>query len=286
MKDRWVMNKIGLNGYWWFNDLEIQLSENGNVLINGKNATGKTNTLAAIITPLLDGDTSAVRMDAFGAQGKKLRHYVLGVGDSAKESGTCYIFAEFINRCTGEMKTLVMGVYDHKTKDSPQKHFWISTDGTRMKIDVPVLIEHKVDGNDVYSPVMISQMKSTLANSAEYFTKADDYAKAVNRHLYGFAAHEEFKKMIEALLLIRKSKLNENNNHTAILSNLSDSLPTIDEEVVYEIAKYGRSIEELEFRLKNNRDDFGEIKRIRNAYEILQKSVLAEKAKLYRSENA
>ena len=67
MKDRYVINKLGLVNFWYYDIEEFELA-NGKLLLRGSNGSGKSVTMQSFIPLLLDGNKSHERLDPFGTK--------------------------------------------------------------------------------------------------------------------------------------------------------------------------------------------------------------------------
>jgi hypothetical protein len=283
--NRWTIRRVGLVGYWWFDDLEVEFSEDGNLLIRGQNGAGKSITLAAIIPIILDGNTHPSRFDPFGSNEKKLRYYTLGEGEHAKKSSTSYIYAEFIKRETEETKTLIMGIHDkeyYKTSNKPpEKKFFIVSDGRQVGRDF-FLSKDTEKGVDITE---VKNLNRILGDSVRMISSQDEYKEMVNRALFGFKEISKFDEMISLLLMIRGVKLNKSTISKEVLDRLSDSLNTISEESVNSVAKLYYQMEEYLKSVSETEHDYGVAKKILEAYNLYIDTLLEERIHKYQKSN-
>ncbi len=62
--NKWIMNRVGLLNFWYYQKQIFQLSE-GKMLLRGSNGSGKSLTMQSLFPVLFDGNTSAYRLDSF-----------------------------------------------------------------------------------------------------------------------------------------------------------------------------------------------------------------------------
>ena len=65
MENRWLINRVGLLNFWYYQNQIFQLAD-GKMLLRGTNGSGKSLTMQSLFPVLFDGDTSAYRLDSFG----------------------------------------------------------------------------------------------------------------------------------------------------------------------------------------------------------------------------
>ena len=89
------MNRAGFVNYWNFGETIYEFAQ-GRLLLRGSNGSGKSISTVSILPLLLDGNTSARRLDPFGSADRKIENYLLGEpGVDEKEDETGYLFLEY-----------------------------------------------------------------------------------------------------------------------------------------------------------------------------------------------
>jgi len=243
VKENWVFNRAGLVNYWWFDHLEIDFSEDGNVLIKGPNASGKSITLTALIPIIFDGVTQPERLDPFASREKKLRYYTLDGKKNIAGDQHCYIYVEFIKRETNEYFTAIIGFEDSielKNRNrQPEKSFYVITDGRRVSKDIHL---HSVS-NDECTFTTNKALKSILKNTPDV-NSITKYKEFMCHNLFGFETVEQYEQMISLMLLVRGVKLEKAKGDKTVLEKLSSSLNTISRKSVDAIARHYSELDE------------------------------------------
>ena len=72
--NRWIINRIGLLNFWYYDEEEFDFS-GGRLLLRGANGSGKSVTMQSFIPLLLDGNKSPSSL-TFGSRARKLEYYL------------------------------------------------------------------------------------------------------------------------------------------------------------------------------------------------------------------
>ena len=190
MKNRYVINKLGLINFWYYDIEEFDLSD-GNLLLRGSNGCGKSVTMQSFIPLLLDGNKSPERLDPFGTRARTIANYLLEEGDSEK---TAYLYMEFKK---GESYiTLGMGLKALKNKPV-QSWYFILSDGRRIGKD---LMLYRNAGELI--PLTKRQLQNELGEGNFYTESQKSYMEMVNKYL---GMYYDDRRMQRSVLIYKNS---------------------------------------------------------------------------------
>lgn len=240
---RWRPSRLLVNNYWIW-DIEEFYFVNGRLFLNGSNASGKSNALAAAITLCLDGEKERRRLDPFGSSDRRIQDYIIGPSDAKPgtplyhKERTSYIAIEFMD---GNNNYLTIGIglhCDRGVQAHPVK-FWgfILNDGRRIGVDFHLCGKDRI-------PYNADKIKAEIGDQDKFARKVDDYKKMVNRELLGFSI-EQYEKLMQLLLNLRSSQLSNQFRPSTVTNALRYSLPPIDEATVKSIHQILDSIDDL-----------------------------------------
>ena len=201
--NKWVINKIGLINFWYYDEEEFEFSD-GRLLLRGANGSGKSVTMQSFIPLLLDGNRSAKRLDPFGTNSRRIENYLLPDGDTRDEN-TGYLYMEFRKPETDVYITIGIGLRARRGKSVDFWGFSI-TDGKRIGRDFKL---YKEIGDKI--PLTKRELKNRILENGigEFCEKASDYKEMVNRHIFGFYDIAEYEQHIDLLVQLCSTKLSK-----------------------------------------------------------------------------
>jgi hypothetical protein len=101
--DRWIPRRAIFTNWWLFEDSEEIHFGRGNLMLTGKNESGKTTVLVALITLVLDRMHEPRRIDTTGDAIRTVRYYLLGKDTDTpdhpfyREERTGYVALELLS---------------------------------------------------------------------------------------------------------------------------------------------------------------------------------------------
>ncbi|MDY4078048.1 MAG: TIGR02680 family protein [Clostridium sp.] len=269
MKNRYVINKLGLINFWYYDIEEFDLSD-GNLLLRGSNGCGKSVTMQSFIPLLLDGNKSPERLDPFGTRARTIANYLLEEGDSEK---TAYLYMEFKK---GESYiTLGMGLKALKNKPV-QSWYFILSDGRRIGKD---LMLYRNAGELI--PLTKRQLQNELGEGNFYTESQKSYMEMVNKYLFGFDDIESYEELLNLLISIRSPKLSKDFKPTEIYKILTDSLKALSDEDLRPISDSMENMDSLNDTLDENRRAYKAASNIKYHYDKYNSIILLEKSRAF-----
>ena len=250
MANKWIINRIGLLNFWYYDEEEFHFS-GGRLLLRGANGSGKSVTMQSFIPLLLDGNKSPERLDPFGSRARKIENYLLGEEDSGENERTGYLYMEFVREDVEQYLTLGMGL---RAKRGRALDFWgfALTDGRRIGRDFYL---YKQMGEKI--PLTKQELKNRIAEGGEVHERQKDYMAMVNRLLFGFDNIEDYDELIKLLIQIRTPKLSKDFKPTVIYEILTNSLQPLSDE---DLRPMSEAIENMD-NIKSHLDQLKESKK-------------------------
>lgn len=272
MEERWIINKLGLFNFWYYDDQEFELSD-GKIIFRGTNGSGKSVTTQSFIPLLLDGDTSPERLDPFGSNARKIDNYLLLGKD--EEERISYLYMEFMKAKSNTCITIGMGF---KAREGKKSEIWyfILKDGRRINHDFKL---YKNCG-DKY-PLTCKQLQNALGEGNIFTKDQKEYMEKVNEHLYGYYDMESYSDLLKLLIEVRSPKLSKDFKPTVVYDILKESLSTLEEDDLRNIAEAMDNMDSINVKLINISKTIESGKKIAEVFDNYNKSKILDKAKLY-----
>ncbi len=274
MNSEWQLNRIGLLDFWYYDEQEFEFLD-GRMLLRGANGSGKSVTMQSFIPLLLDGNMRPERLDPFGSRARKMENYLLEEGDD-REERTGYLYMELKRTDSDTYTTIGIGIRARKNKKLDTWYFSI-TDGRRIGKDF--FLYKDVQNRIAYTK---QELKNRIGGEGgQVMDTQGDYARCVNRLLFGFETMEEYQEMIELLIQLRTPKLSKDFKPTVINEILSRSLQTLSEDDLRPMSEAIENMDSLKTNLDNLNESVRAAEQIEKAYNQYNEMMLYEKAALF-----
>ncbi|TCO77393.1 TIGR02680 family protein [Marinisporobacter balticus] len=275
MKNRWMIHKLGLVNFWYYDFEEFDLSD-GKLLLRGSNGSGKSVTMQSFIPLLLDGNKSPERLDPFGTKSRKMENYLL---DEETDEKTAYLYIEFKRKDTENYMTIGMGMKAIKNRPLDSWYF-IVTDGRRVNRD---LYLYKDAGS--FIPLTKKQLENVVDKGGFFTTGQRKYMEKVNEYLFGFEDRERYEELINLLIQLRSPKLSKDFKPTEIYKILTESLRVLSEDDLRPMSESMESMDNLQNALDESQRALRAAKNIKYHYDRYNKFCLYEKATTFQQKN-
>lgn len=269
MRNRWIANKFGLFNFWYYDDEEYKL-ENGKVIFRGTNGSGKSVTTQSFIPLLLDGDKSPHRIDPFGTKSRKIENYMLM--DEDEEDRISYLYMEFKKPDSKTYITIGMGLRARKGMKLDSWYF-ILKDGRRINKD---LYLYEFSGEKI--PLTQKKFENKLGDGNVFTKSQKEYMSKVNEHLFGYSDIENYKELLNLLIELRSPKLSKDFKPTKIYGILNNSLSTLSDEDLRDIAEAMDNMDSLNNKLEELDKSLKSANKINNAFTKYNKSIMYKKS--------
>ncbi len=271
----WVINKIGLINFWYYDEEEFEFS-NGRLLLRGSNGSGKSVTMQSFIPLLLDGNRSAKRLDPFGTNSRKIENYLLMDGDNRDEN-TGYLYMEFVKPQTGNYLTIGIGLRARRGKPVEFWGFSI-TDGKRIGKDFRL---YKEMGDKI--PLTKRELKNRILDNGigEFCERASDYKAMVNNYIFGFNDVAEYEQLIDLLVQLRSPKLSKDYKPTVLYEIMEESLKPLSDEDLRPMSEAIENMDNIEAAIAGLKAAYDSANRLRVVYDKYNSGVLYYKAEAF-----
>lgn len=268
---KWVINKIGLVDFWYYDEEEFCF-EDGRMLLRGANGSGKSVTMQSFIPLLLDGNKASERLDPFGTKARKLDNYLLEENDG-REERTGYLYMEFKRRESDTYLTIGIGMCAKKNKRLDSWHFVIN-DGRRIGKDFFLYKDMK------YKITLTKkELMNRLGEGGQVIEGQREYMSMVNDRLFGYETVEEYKELVDLLIQLRMPKLSKDFKPTVLNEILSNSLPPLSDDDLRPMSEAIENMDQLKDQLETLKDSKKAAEKIQESYEKYNRSVLLSKAR-------
>ena len=273
MLDRWVINKLGLINFWYYDEEEFHLSD-GKLLLRGANGSGKSVTMQSFIPLLLDGNKRPERLDPFGTTARKIENYLL-VNEGETER-TAYLYMEFKKGDSDRYITIGMGLKAVKGKPVDSWYF-IITDNRRIKTDLNLYHDKGVEK----TPLTKKELGNRLTGSGFFTDSQTKYKEKVNEYLFGYRDIESYDELINLLINIRTPKLSKDFKPTAMYEILENSLRQLTEEDLRPMSEAMENMDNIKLSIEQLESSMKSAKQIEGYYSRYNTFILQEKANNY-----
>jgi uncharacterized protein (TIGR02680 family) len=248
MEKQFVLNRLGLLNFWYYPNQTFDLSD-GHLLLRGTNGAGKSVTMQSLMPVLLDGNTEASRLDSFGSRDRKMKDYLLGEKDvSGKDEAIGYLWTEF--KIADQYLTIGIGMHGRRSADNLKRWYFVIEDNRRINLDFSLLTN---ETETSATPLSQKQLRNRLMSGGRVYDKPADYAKFVQKHIFGFSSAEDFEDTIKLLIQLRNPKLNKSFTPDDLENILSDSLPSLTDDNVQASAQTLNQIEQTNNNILNSK---------------------------------
>ncbi len=274
MQEKWIINRVGLVNFWYYDEEEFQFS-NGRLLLRGSNGSGKSVTMQSFIPLLLDGNKSPERLDPFGSRARKLANYLLGEEDQGLDERTGYLYMEFIKKSTGKYLTIGMGLQARRGKPLNSWGFSI-TDGRRIGRD---FLLYKDIGEKV--PFSKIELRNRIADVGEFHERQSDYMEMVNKLLFGFENIDEYDELIKLLVQLRTPKLSKDFKPTVIYDIMNNAIQPLSDEDLRPMSEAIENMDSIKTQLEALKESKEAADKLKNEYDKYNRFILLQKAESY-----
>lgn len=242
VRERWQPLRVGICNLWEYDDAEFWFAD-GRLVLRGGNGTGKTKILELTTLMLLRGEITAPVLDPFGSQHRTMRFNLLPTGDEddprpLTDTGLGYAWAEF-GRLDPEHgpRYVVCGLGASARRGS-------GTDTPRRWM---FLTERRPGTDLALSPAAepLDEKDLRKLDGVRVFENAGQYRAELARTLFGLVP-DAYDKLTGLLKQLRRPKLGERLNPTALAETLREALPALDTGEVEQLAEGWDRLEELQ----------------------------------------
>ncbi len=266
MLDRLELSRAGFLNFWYYDNQVFDFAD-GKLLLRGSNGSGKSVTMQSLIPVLLDGRTSADRLDPFGSRARRMEDYLLGEV-SEHEERTGYLWLEFRRQNSDRYITCGVGL---RARRHASLQFWgfVITDNRRIGIDFELhTLEAALQaGQTDMVPLSRRELINRLQTGGKVADGRREYMELVNRYVFGFSSTESYEELIKLLIQLRSPKLSKDFKPTVIYEILNESLPPLSEEELRPLSETIENMDQIQQQLEQLQRDELAMKRLAVNYD-------------------
>lgn len=278
MSDQWQINRAGLVNFWYY-DEETFTFKDGKLLLRGANGSGKSVTMQSFLPVLLDGRKSPDRLDPFGSKARRMEDYLLGEKEIVnRDERTGYLFMEYVKKETGQYVTTGIGMQAKRNKQMKSWYFVI-TDNRRIGWDLHLTQNHS--GEKI--PLSEKELSNRLGAGGEVVSSQREYMELVNRHLFKFQSVDAYEDLIKLLIQLRSPKLSKDFKPTVIYEILESALPPLTDDEIRYLSDSIDHMDQAQQELERLSDQKVSVEKVRKAYDLYNRYILAEKAEKWKA---
>ena len=275
-RERWQPLRAGILNLYLYDEQALTFYH-GRLLLRGNNGTGKSMALEVLLPYLLDAELTPSRLSTFGGNHRNMYLWLIGFDQSGNRSSErAYTWVEFGRRLpSGDCEYFTAGAMLEGTRDSSVTARYFTT-AARIGVHMSV-------GRPGSEPLTTQQLTTELAvqtaagRPGAVHPTSEAHRTAVNQTLYGLSP-QRYAVLRQTLLQLRRPKLSDKLDENGLNKILRDSLPTVSEAIVEDLAegferldRHSAAVEELE-------QTVGNLRKLRNVYRDYARAASAARA--------
>ncbi|MFT8708757.1 MAG: TIGR02680 family protein [Sporolactobacillus sp.] len=270
--EKWQLNRAGLINFWYY-DVAVFDFADGKMLLRGANGSGKSVTMASLITVLLDGKKTPDRLDPFGSSARKMEDYLLGEEDvSHRQERTGYLYLEYKRKGLDQYITTGMGMQARRHKSMTTWYF-VLTDNRRIGMDLEL---YRQASSHEIVPLTRQELSNRIGG--QLISSQQEYMRRVNELIFGFDNSDIYDDLIKLLLQLRRPKLSKEFKPTVMYDILQQSLPALKADDLQSVADTLEQIDQTRQQLAQASHELKLMRELSASYEKYRSYCLSELA--------
>jgi len=239
---RWQPLRLGLCNLFHY-DSEVFPFRDGRLLLRGNNGAGKSKVLALTLPFLLDGDTSARRIEPDADPGKRMEWNLLMGGEYTASERVGYSWLEFGRLDeVGDEHFVTIGAGLKAAKGQTGTKSWFFITGQRVGDGFGL-----VDANR--TPLGIDRLAGEIGANGHVYKSKRDYRHAVDEKLFELG-ERRYDALMDLLIQIRAPQLSKRPSEKLLSDALTESLTPIPQNLVQSVADGMRGLDEYREELQ------------------------------------
>lgn len=233
---RWQPLRLGIVDLFYYEN-EIFPFRDGRLLLRGNNGAGKSKVLALTLPFLLDGDTSARRVEPDADPGKRMEWNLLLGGDYPHSERIGYAWLEFGRRDEdGTVHFLTLGAGLKAARGRGLTKSWFFITRQRIGHDLALVDQGR-------RALGRNRLTAELGESGRIYDTKRDYRRAIDEKLFGLG-ERRYDALIDLLLQIRAPQLSKRPSERLLSDALTESLTPVGREIIESVADALRGLDE------------------------------------------
>jgi len=223
---------------------QVFVAEQGRLALRGRNTSGKSKALELLVPFVLDGDITPRKLDPFASRTKTMRWNLIECTDDydrePKRIG--YVWVEFARTDEhGHEHRLTCGVGLEAVRGAEGlKDRWYFLTPQRIGSGLELCAEV----HEGRKPLLKRELAEAVrAGGGQIFDTQADYKEAIRAALLPFPSAALYEQHLEVVRQLRKPKLSDKLDSTALTALLSSTLPAVEDALM---RRLGDSLERLQ----------------------------------------
>jgi hypothetical protein len=233
---RWQPLRLGLVDLFFYEDEEFPFRD-GRLLLRGNNGAGKSKVLALTLPFLLDGDTSARRIEPDADPAKRMEWNLLLGGEYPHSERIGYTWLEFGRRDEDGIEhflTIGAGLKAATGRGLTKTWFFITSQRIRDELSL-------IDTGRL--ALGRERLAEAIGDSGHVYDTKRDYRLAIDERLFGLG-ERRYDALIDLLLQIRAPQLSKRPSERLLSDALTESLTPIPRSLIESVAEGLRGLDE------------------------------------------
>ena len=239
---RWQPLRLGVCNLFHY-DSEVFPFRDGRLLLRGNNGAGKSKVLALTLPFLLDGDTSARRIEPDADPGKRMEWNLLMGGEYAASERVGYSWLEFGRLDEDGIEhfvTIGAGLKAAKGQTGTKSWFFVTSQRVGAGFEL-------VDAN--CTPLGMDRLTDEIGANGHVYKAKRDYRHAVDEKLFELG-ERRYDTLIDLLIQIRAPQLSKRPSEKLLSDALTESLTPIPQDLIQSVADGMRGLDEYREELQ------------------------------------
>lgn len=233
---RWQPLRLGLVDLFFYEDEEFPFRD-GRLLLRGNNGAGKSKVLALTLPFLLDGDTSARRIEPDADPAKRMEWNLLLGGEYPHSERIGYTWLEFGRRDEDGVEhflTIGAGLKAATGRGLTKTWFFITSQRIRDELSL-------IDSGRL--ALGRERLAEAIGDAGHVYDTKRDYRLAIDERLFGLG-ERRYDALIDLLLQIRAPQLSKRPSERLLSDALTESLTPIPRNLIASVAEGLRGLDE------------------------------------------
>lgn len=243
---RWQPLRLGLVDLFYYEN-EVFPFRDGRLLLRGNNGAGKSKVLALTLPFLLDGDTSARRVEPDADPAKRMDWNLLLGGEFPHSERLGYTWVEFGRRDEdGVPHYLTIGAGLKAARGRGMTKNWFFTTRQRVGHQLSLLDEGR-------RALTRDRLVIELGDAGRVYDTKRDYRRSVDEKLFSLG-ERRYDALIDLLLQIRAPQLSKRPSEKLLSDALTESLTPVGRDIIESVAEALRGLDEEREQLQELTD--------------------------------
>jgi uncharacterized protein (TIGR02680 family) len=224
---RWRPLRLGLVDLFYYDRQEFWFRD-GRLMLRGNNGTGKSKVLALTLPFLLDGDTSAHRVEPDGDPKKRMDWNLLLGGKYEDRLGYTWMeFGRVDDEGRERFRTIGVGLRAVRGKGVSDKWFFTTTQRIGAGLELV---------GDAGTALTRERLGDAVGTEGDVVRAAAHYRRLIDDQLFHLG-EERYDALIDLLVQLRQPQLSKRPDERKLSAALSQALSPLDHDILSDVAE-------------------------------------------------